>query len=405
MFDQRSGSSKPRGGLNRIGRRSLLLGLILALALPATARGQGTAGMAGDGGPVSAPAGPKGYREAVLRVMDAYHLPGAVVGVWVPGKEPWKIAQGYGDVAHAVPIGLDDHFPIRSATKSFTVTMILQLAKSRAISLDDPIEAYVPGIPNGSEITLADLAAMESGVKSYSDVEAFLLALEQDLARPWTPEELVGLALPESPVFPPGARYDYSNTNCILLGMVLEKVMREPLAEIYRKMIFKPLGLKETSYPNGATLPEPHPVSYIVAPDTGEASEIPIVNLSAFGASGGMVSTLKDLHKWGRALGKGTLIGARLQKERLRHSRPATSGPEYDRYGLGIGELKGWWGHTGEGLGNQAAVFYDPKTGAVIAVLVNSSQATNAATEIFKALADVVHPPGAEEGPGARSSS
>ena len=71
---------------------------------------------------------------------------------------------------------------------------------------------------------------------------------------------------------------------------------------------------------------------------------------------------------------------------------PVTNGPEYDRYGLGIGELKGWWGHTGEGFGFQAATFYDPVTRSVIAVALNSTQPENVATQIFKALADVVRP-------------
>ncbi len=104
-----------------------------------------------------------------------------------------------------------------------------------------------------------------------------------------------------------------------------------------------------------------------------------------------MVSTLDDLHKWAKALGTGQLIGPRLHRIRLRHSRPATHGPEYDRYGLDIGKLKGGWGHTGEGLGYQAATFYDPRTGAVISVAVNSFQPVNVATEIFKAFARALY--------------
>jgi D-alanyl-D-alanine carboxypeptidase len=323
--------------------------------------------------------------------MEEFHIPGVVAGVWVPGEKAWETAQGVGDVRSSRPIALNDHFPIRSVTKSFTVTLILQLVHQGEISLDDPIEQYVPGIPNGNEITLAQLAAMESGVKNYTDVDAFLSALAADFGRPWTPLEIIDLALPESPVFAPGAEYDYSNTNTILLGMVVEMVTGEPIVETYRKNIFEPLGLTKTSYPNGTNIPDPYPTPYEVDPMTGDLKELPIVNLSAFGAAGGMVSTLEDLHKWGEALGTGQLIGPCLQQTRLWHSRPATHGPEYDRYGLGIGNLKGWWGHTGEGLGYQAATFYDPRIGAVISVAVNSSQPVNVATQVFKALADVVH--------------
>ena len=383
-------------------RRMFLFGFILVLGLPAAASGVrgdcvgSTGGTVADASLFSGPTRGDDYREAVLRVKEKFHIPGVVAGVWVPGEKPWKIAEGKGDVERDVPISLDDYFPIRSITKSFTVTLILQLARMKSISLDDPIEKYVPGIPNGNEISLAQLAAMESGVKSYSDVEAFLSALSEDFGRPWSPEELVALALPQSPVFAPAADYDYSNTNTILLGMVVEKVTQKALAETYRERIFKPIRLRGTTYPNNTDIPSPHPTAYEVDPVTGELTKLPTVNLSAFGASGGMVSTLEDLHRWGKALGKGQLIGPRLQKIRLQHSRPATSGPEYDRYGLGIGELRGWWGHTGEGLGYQAATFYDPETGATISVLLNSSQRTNVATEVFKALADVIHPYGGE---------
>lgn len=385
--------------------RLFLVGLLLFLVLPAAvgaAEGDCDGGVPGadeDACLPSESARRDAYREAALRVKETFHLPGLVAGVWVPEKKPWKIAVGYADVASGTPMSLDHRFPIRSATKSFTVTLILRLARKGAVSLDDPIGTYVPEIPNGEAITLAHLAAMESGVNSYEKIEGFMSAVQEDPGRYWTPWSLVELSLTEEPIFAPGAQYDYSNTNCILLGMVVEKVTGKSLADRYRKWIFEPLGLHGTSYPDSADIPAPHPTPYTVDPETGEPTECPIVNLSAFGASGGMVSTLGDLHRWGKALGKGTLIGPRLQKVRLNHSRPATSGPEYDRYGLGIGELKGWWGHTGEGLGYQAATFYDPKTGAVISVLLNSSQPANVAVEVFKALADVVHPPAGERGP------
>jgi D-alanyl-D-alanine carboxypeptidase len=381
----------------------LLLGVLLALGLPAVAgatepqNGISATEASVKAGMPSESARREAYRQAVLRVKEQFRVPGVVAGVWTPGKRPWKIAEGLGDVASGAPIRIGDYFPIRSVTKSYTGTLLLQLVRARAISLDDPVGQYVPDLGALGAVTLAQLAAMESGIKSYSDIPEFQAELQHP-ERPWTPRQLVDLALPYGLLWPPGSQYDYSNTNCILLGMVVERVTQEPLAQTYRKEIFRPLGLDKTSYPNDTDIPVPHPTPYLVDAATGELEECPVVNLSAFGASGGMVTTLGELHRWGRALGDGRLIGPRLQKTRLQHSRPATSGPEYDRYGLGIGQLRGWWGHTGEGLGYQAATFYDPRTGAVIAVILNSSQGTNVAAEVFKALADVVHPNGARVG-------
>ena len=96
------------------------------------------------------------------------------------------------------------------------------------------------------------------------------------------------------------------------------------------------------------------------------------------------------------ALGDGRLVGPQLQQQRIDRSRPATNGPHYDRYGLGIGMLDGWLGHTGNGIGFTAATFYDPGTKGTIAVLVNATASAKAppdlnfAEEIFLALADVV---------------
>jgi D-alanyl-D-alanine carboxypeptidase len=334
------------------------------------------------------------YLRAVLETKSRLHLPGVVAGVWIPGRQPWKIAAGLGDIARGTPIRTTDFFPIRSVTKSYTVTLVLQLARARAISLDDPIGKYVPDLGELSAVTLTQLAAMESGIKSYSDTDDFLDQLVAHPERHWSPQDLVNLSLPFGLLWTPASRYDYSNTNTVLLGMVVEEVTHRPLAEIYREWLSTPLQMNHTSYPDSMDIPEPHPTPYFVDRATGHTDECFDVNLSAFGASGGMVTTIEDFHKWGRALGDGRFVGRRLHKLRMEHSRTATSGPEYERYGLGMGEIKGWWGHTGEGLGYQACTFYDPRTRGVICVLLNSSQVgVNAAVEVFKSLADVVHPP------------
>jgi D-alanyl-D-alanine carboxypeptidase len=336
------------------------------------------------------------YRDAVLEVMNRYHIPGVVAGVWVPEQAPWKIAHGVADVKTRRPIGLQDYFPIRSITKSFTATVLMQLVRDGTISLNDPIDRYVLGIPNGNQITLAQLAGMESGVKSYSQFPTFQAALAADPGKAWTAQEFVASAVSMSPVFDPGTQYDYSNSNTVLLGLVIEKMTQSPLVEAYRTRIFEPLRLAHTSYPSMTELPDPHPTPYAVDTATGVFDEQPLINPTALGASGAMVSTLDDLSIWGNALGSGRLLTPELQMLRMTRSRPATNGPEYDLYGLGIGSLQGWWGHTGSAFGFQAATFRDPKTGTTIAVLVNATpgaspgRVLNFAQEIFVALADVV---------------
>jgi D-alanyl-D-alanine carboxypeptidase len=338
---------------------------------------------------------PPRYRAAVEGVLARYHVSGALVSVSVPGEAAWKGAFGYANLEDRTPFDPVSYGSIRSVTKSYTVTVILQLVRDRVLRLDDKLDRFVPGIPNGDRITLADLAGMQSGIADYSAQPAFQEDFGSDFERAFSEEELVAYAIPASPVFEPGTQYEYSNTNTVLLGMVIEQVTRQPLGSVLQSRVFTPLGLTGTSYPLTVPLPLPHPTPYAVAVDDGAAEKLPLVSPTGLAGAGAMVSTLADLETWGKALGDGRLIGPELQKERIERSRPVTNGPEYDRYGLGIGILAGWWGHTGSGIGWQAATFYDPRSGTVIAAMVNETPVgggrdLNIAQELFEALADVV---------------
>ena len=129
--------------------------------------------------------------------------------------------------------------------------------------------------------------------------------------------------------------------------------------------------------------------------NTGVASEQPQISPTSLAGSGAITSTLADLLDWGDELGSGSLIGSTLAELRRSQSRPVTNGPEYANYGLGLGEIGGWWGHTGSGVGYQLACMNDPVSGTTIAVMVNATpeggrRDLNFAQEVFEALAGVV---------------
>jgi D-alanyl-D-alanine carboxypeptidase len=370
--------------VSKLDRRSFLSRAAIACAAPSAL----TACISDDTTPLSTR-----YRTAVQGVLARYHVPGALASVRHPGDAQWRESFGFADVAAGTPLDPESHFSIRSITKSFTVTLLLQLAADR---LDSPIAAYFPSIPNGETITFADLAGMQSGIADYSSTKEFADIVGADPAHVFTEQELVDLALPYSPRFAPREQYQYCNTNTVLLGMFIEQLTSGPLATALQRLILDPLRLTGTAYPDVVPLPSPHPTPYEVDVATGALESLPLVSPTALAGAGAMISTLDDLQTWGAALGDGRLIGAELQLMRIARSREVTNGPEYDRYGLGIGILKGWWGHTGSGIGWQAATFYDPGTRATIAVLVNGTPAgtprkdLNFAQEIFSALADVV---------------
>ena len=319
-----------------------------------------------------APAALQEELEAALAdVMARFEVPGAVVAVDTP-EGSWTAEAGVADLESGAPASGEAVWPLRSLTKSIVVTALLQLADEGALGLDDPISSYVEGVPNGDEITLRQLADMSSGVGDYTQSEAFIDAFVADPSHQFTLEELNEYGLAEGAQFPPGTDRVYSNTATNVLGVVIESVTGQPIAEVVQARILDPLGMEQTTYPaSDNDWPEPHAQGY----QPGDDGLEPAFNsFSGMGASGAMISTLEDMAVWAEALGTGSLISAERHAERLMGS-PLSEGPEYDLYAVGIGEVEGWWGHTGEGLGFTSLAMYDPASGSTVVVFMNISQA------------------------------
>jgi D-alanyl-D-alanine carboxypeptidase len=338
---------------------------------------------------------------AVSSALQTYAVPGAVIGVWTPNGH-WEMAAGLADVASQTPVRRNDHFGIRSITKSFTVTLVLQLIASGngAISLDDPIAKYVQGVPNGNSITLRALADMTSGLFNYTASKAFQQAFVSDPTRTWTSGELLSYALDQPIGFPAGSRYEYSNTNTLLLGKVIEKVTGKPFEDVLAGQILTPLNLSSTAFLSGSALPPPAAHGYQGETGDGQPDDI-VVSFSGFSFAGGMASTLHDLARWGRGVVRGQLLPPDLQSQRFvaRPTAADPASPVYDAYGLGLGEVAGWWGHTGEGLGFEAAVFHQPDRDETFAVLLNATNAHDVPVRIFcDVLAVLGESPAADSG-------
>jgi D-alanyl-D-alanine carboxypeptidase len=328
-------------------------------------------------------------QKALDDTVAEYGVPGAAVGVWIPGQGTWTTATGMADVDGDEAASTDMQWPLRSVTKSFTVTLILQLVDEGTISLDDTIDRYVDSVTDGDSITLRELANMSSGNADYTN-DKFVAAFSADPTRIFTLDELNGFMLGDPAQFEPGTRHVYTNANTNLLGAVVEKATGEPFADVIRERILTPLQLDDTQYtPDVSEWSDPHPTGYVL--DDGEPVGQPD-NLSIFGPAGSMVATIDDMRVWGTALATGALLTPETQAERLMGS-PLEVGPPYDIYALGIGETQGWWGHNGEGLGFTAAVFHNPDTSATIAVFMNLSNVepkAHPADQLFRRIAAVL---------------
>jgi D-alanyl-D-alanine carboxypeptidase len=332
----------------------------------------------------------QGKLQAALdQTMNEYGVPGAAVGVWIPGEGAWTKAAGLADIDKDVPASTDMTWPLRSVTKSYTVTLILQLVDEKAVRLDDTIDQYVDGVTDGDKITLRQLADMSSGNADYTN-DDFLAEFGKDPSKIFTLAELNGFMLGKPEQFAPGAKRVYTNANTNLLGAVVEKVTGKPYAEVLERRILEPLGQQHTSYLlDAGTWDEPHPVGY--APGESGPQTQPD-NLSIFGPAGSMITTIEDGRVWGEVLATGALLKPETQAVR-QQGAPLEAGPPYDLYALGMGQTDGWWGHNGEGLGFTAAVFHQPDTGATVVVFMNESNVVpkaHPADQLFRRFAEIL---------------
>lgn len=315
------------------------------------------------------PAAPLG--EAFAAALDAASVPGGAIAVRRDGVTTVYPA-GVAD-ADGTPVTEETLFGYRSVTKSFVATVILQLADDGILDLDATAPAAGTGIETTA--TIDELATMTSGVPSYSTQAGLVDLLVEDWTRSWTDTTLYGLTagLPEE--FPPGTSYEYSNTNTVLLGQIIDTASGQSWSEAVRTGILEPLELSSVIYPGNTLPPEDAATPFQVDAD-GTVEELPTVRASAFSAAGGLFGTAGDLAGWAEALGTGSLVSSSAQERRVtdwHETAPDPASPYYDEYGFGIGRIGEWIGHTGDGLGYQALAMYHPESATAVAIVVNAT--------------------------------
>lgn len=312
--------------------------------------------------------------QAIPQAMRQEGIPGAVVGVWSPSGN-YVRAFGLADTATGSPMQQNFYQPIGSITKTFTVTAVLQLVDQGKVSLNDPISKYRAGVPNGDHITIRELARMQSGLFNYVNDQSFQDSLEANPYQEWTPDQLLQIAFRHPPDFAPGTDFEYSNTNTVLLGLVVEKVTGQPLASYLQQRVLKPLHLDNTAFPSGNQVPDPHPQGYAEVGGQGPPLNTTGWNRSWGWAAGGMYSNLHDMHIWAPALAMGTLLKPSTRAQRLQ-TVPFKGHPGVS-YGLGIENISGWLGHGGELPGYNSLELYLPSQQTSLVIFTNINPSKN----------------------------
>lgn len=313
--------------------------------------------------------------DAITTAMREAGIPGVGVGLWVDGDGSYVRAFGASDKTTGTPIKTGMHTRIGSVTKTFTITGVLQLVDDGKVRLDAPISTYLDGVPGGDRITVRQLADMRSGFYNYTEDPRWLDVFKADPYRAWNPKELLSIAFRHPANFAPGTRWEYSNTNTVLLGLLVEKMSGQPLHTYLQQHVFAPAGMNETSLPTGAEITSPYVHGYTNFTPDGATVDASTWNPSWGWAAGAMISSIDDLRTWvptmvgGRLPDGDRLLEPATQAERL-HMLP--TGNAGLGYGLGIADFAGWIGHNGELPGYETIAVRLPQDRATLVIIVNS---------------------------------
>jgi D-alanyl-D-alanine carboxypeptidase len=312
-----------------------------------------------------------GTATLLQRTLDAAAGDNGVTATVMTADGTWTGAAGTADGLE--PMRPDAQMAIGSITKTIVAAQVMRLVEAGTLDLDDPAADHLPKKiefdTNGA--TVRDLLAMRSGIPNY--VDALWDSLSIDTAHRWRVNEM--LALVPAGRSPAGKEIDYSDTNYLLLGPVLEKAYHRPLAQILRSGVLGGPGLTRMVYqpterptapmaaPGGAPLPRGRGGGYLPS----------LAGATAARAAGGIASDSATLARWW-----GRLCGGQIVSE-TSFETMIDFGPTHDWYALGIADRSdaspGAVGNKGDHVGFNALAECLPDLRAVVVVLVNDEQA------------------------------
>jgi D-alanyl-D-alanine carboxypeptidase len=361
--------------------------------------GSGTTATAGP--PVASalkPIDQSALQTVVEKAAKEMLVPGAVVAIRTP-QGSYTAAVGTTELGKQTPPEVNTHFRIASNSKTMTAALVVLLAQDGKLKFSDPVSDYVPDVPSGNGITVADLLKMRSGLYNYTNAPELSAQLDADPAKAWTPQQVLAIAFAHPPNDAPNTAYEYDNTNYALLGLIAEKVGGAPLAEQMQNRLFGPLELQQTSLPATDDIEIPTPYShgymyggsaYAMVDDpypadlkaAGRAGTLKPVdythqNPSYAHAAGAVISTADNMAAWMRALVSGKVFDAdyqRIWRDSLQAEDP--NNPDGQKYGYGISYQRfsptaAMYYHGGEMPGFNSFMGYDPDSDVSLVIWTN----------------------------------
>jgi D-alanyl-D-alanine carboxypeptidase len=309
-------------------------------------------------------------------------------GMWVGDREVLTTALGRSMTE--VSAATDMHYRIGGIAETFMSTLLLMLEEQGRINLDEKISRWFPHLLAADQVTPRMLVANTAGYIDYVTVDDFAKLQEAQPFRTFTDEELINYSVRDGKMrFVPSTSQRYSHTDNVILGQVIERATHESIAELYEKNIFKPMRMRDTSFPSNEEIPGP--VLHAFTKERGLYEDCTYWN-PAWGSTPGLpISNLHDIGKWGPILGTGRLISPAHFKEQIAPTSVGKGNNRPDLYfAYGFIVANGWIVQNPAINGYSGAFAYNMAKGVTITVEATKSEHATTDFAAFDILREVV---------------
>ncbi len=356
--------------------------------------------------PIFAQTDTNALRQKLQTKLDEWHksgkFAGATVGVCLADGNCFGLATGFSNLETKTPMKSTDLMLAGSVGKTYAAAVALQLVSEKKINLDDKIEKYLGAekwfsrLPNSKDITIRQLMNHTSGLIRYEFKDQFTKDLTANPDKVWKPEELLAYLFDEKATFEAGKGWDYSDTNYIVLGMIIERVTGNKYYNEAKNRVLKPLKFQKT-FPQDRREIKNLIQGYAGAENPFGGTDEMIkngkftINPQFEWTGGGMVSNAEDLARWAKAMYEGKAFDKKLLPEMLTGVSAPMLGRE-TKYGLGViirpTRAGLTYGHSGFFPGYMTDMMYFPEEKISVAVQVNSSVPPNLGKPLGRVLVE-----------------
>lgn len=311
-----------------------------------------------------------------------------IFGMWVGQRE--VVTEALGTSTPGAPATTAMHYRIGGITETFLSTLLFILSEQGQIDLDAKISRWFPDLLSADQVTVRMLASNTAGYVDYVHLKPFIARYLADPLKPFTDDELIAYAVADKKMgYPPGSSQEYSHTEYVILGQVVQRATGKPMKELYEKHILGPLGLPDTQLPTDESIPAPVLHSY--SNDRGSHEDASRWTPSWALSYGGLTSTVHDLGKWGPVFGKGALVSPAAHKE---ITGPGSVGKGKNTanlyFGYGFVFSNGWYVQNPDINGYAGAFAYNPANDVTLVVVSTKNEKPVTDPAAFPILRELV---------------